>query len=147
MPVSTEGQEHVHSVIGPMTRSLSTMTEVTKLVIDNEPWMLDPRCHPIPWRQEAYDEVLNRPLVFGIVHHDGIVQPHPPIRRALMELEDRLKTAGHEVVKWDTSGHQELIDIMVCSSSCNPTIANSGSGCILLRRWLRRPPPRSLHRK
>lgn len=110
--VSTEGQEHVHSVIGPMARSLSTITYATKLVIAAEPWHLDPRCHPLPWRLSAYDEMKSRLLVIGIVHDDNVVRPHPPIQRALRSLETKLRAAGHEVITWDTSDHQELIDIM-----------------------------------
>jgi amidase len=40
VPVSTEGQEHVHSVVGPMTRTLSALTTVTKAVVGAEPWKM-----------------------------------------------------------------------------------------------------------
>ncbi len=48
---------------------------------------------------------------------DGVVTIHPPLKRALCEMEDKLKAAGHEVVTWDPSGHQEIIDIMVWKPS------------------------------
>lgn len=122
VPVSTEGQEHVHSVVGPMARTLGTMIAVTKMVVDAQPWRLDPRCLPIPWREEHYREVQARPLVVGLLLDDGVVKVHPPIERALKEMEAKLIAAGHEVVHWDPSGHQTLIEIMVRSplSPLNP---------------------------
>jgi amidase len=113
VPVSTEGQEHVPSAIGPMTRSLSSMTTITKAVIDAEPWSLDPKVVPIPWRDSMYLEVQSRPLVIGILVDDGIVRAHPPIERAMRELAAKLKAAGHELVDWEPSLHQECIAIMV----------------------------------
>jgi amidase len=113
VPVSTEGQEHVPSAIGPMTRSLSSMITITKAVIDGEPWTLDPRVVPIPWRQPIFEEVQARPLVIGVMIDDGVVKVHPPIERALKELAAKLKDAGHEMVDWHPSLHKESIDIMV----------------------------------
>jgi amidase len=115
VPVSTEGQEHVHSVIGPMARRLDTLAAVTKMVVDAQPWRLDPRCLPIPWREYHFREVQSRHLVVGLLLDDGVVKVHPPIERALKEIEAKLIAAGHEVVYWDPSGHQNLIEIMVCN--------------------------------
>lgn len=95
-----------------MARSLATVTDITKLIINAKPWRLDPRCHPIPWRQDIYEATLRRPLVIGIVHDDGVVRPHPPLACALRDLEARLRAAGHQIVAWDTSDHMELIEIM-----------------------------------
>lgn len=96
-----------------MARTLSTLTLVTKMVIEAQPWRLDPRCLPIPWREEQYQDVQSRPLVVGLLLDDGVVKVHPPIERALKEMEEKLVAAGHEVVHWDPSGHRDLIDIMV----------------------------------
>ncbi len=96
-----------------MARSLPNLTSLTKYVIDSQPWRLDPRCIPIPWREDEFQAIQSRPLVIGILFDDGVVRPHPPIERALREMEAKLLAAGHEVIPWDPSGHQELIDIMV----------------------------------
>jgi len=92
------------------------------MVVDAQPWRLDPRCLPIPWREEQCREVQSRPLVVGLLLDDGVVKVHPPIERALKEMEAKLIAAGHEVVYWDPSGHKTLIEIMVRSplSSLNP---------------------------
>ncbi|KAJ5232537.1 amidase signature domain-containing protein [Penicillium chermesinum] len=109
--VSTEGQEHVPSVIGPMARSLYSLTEVTKAVIDSQPAVLDPRCIDLPWRSQVYEDILSRPLTVGVIWDDGVVRVHPPIRRALDDLAERLKAAGHEIISWDPVGHEEFIKI------------------------------------
>ncbi|KAK5209518.1 hypothetical protein LTR99_007721 [Exophiala xenobiotica] len=112
VPVSTEGQEHVPSAIGPMTRSLSSLVTVMQNVIDAQPWVLDPKVTPIPWRQDMYEQVQTRPLTIGVLVDDGVVKVHPPIERVLKELEAKLKAAGHEIVQWNCAGHKECIEIM-----------------------------------
>ncbi|KAF9883633.1 hypothetical protein FE257_003105 [Aspergillus nanangensis] len=109
--VSTEGQEHVPSVVGPMARSLFSLTEVTKSVIASEPWVFDPRCVPIPWRPDVYGDIVSRPLTIGLILDDGTVRPHPPILRALNLLVEKLKQKGHEVIPWDTDGHADFIAV------------------------------------
>lgn len=51
-------------------------------------------------------------MVIGLILDDGVVKVHPPIERALRELTTKLKTAGHEVLTWDTSDHLEYIQLM-----------------------------------
>ncbi|KAI4909962.1 hypothetical protein J4E85_011459 [Alternaria conjuncta] len=111
--VSTDGQEHVPSVIGPMTRNMASITAVTRAVIDAKPWEQDPKCCPVPWRSEVFEDARTRPLVVAIMRDDGVVRCHPPIARVLDEVAVQLQKAGHEVVTW-TPGtlHQECIDIM-----------------------------------
>ncbi|KAF2187166.1 amidase [Zopfia rhizophila CBS 207.26] len=111
--VSTEGQEHVPSVIGPMARNLDSLTAVMKAVIYAAPWNLDPKCCPLPWRNNTYLDVQSRVLVIGVMQDDGVVKPHPPVARVLAEVAAKLKEAGHELVLWNPGTlYQECIDIM-----------------------------------
>lgn len=110
---SLDGQQHVPSAMGPMTRSLESLTTVTKLVIEAAPWFLDPQLPPIPWRDSVFQEFSTRPLVVGAMLDDGVVGVHPPIKRVFCELVTRLKDAGHEVVEWDSSLNSKCIEIMV----------------------------------
>ncbi|OJJ43734.1 hypothetical protein ASPZODRAFT_154254 [Penicilliopsis zonata CBS 506.65] len=112
VPVSTEGQEHVPSSIGPLARDLSSICYLSRMIADTEPWKLDPKCSPIPWREMAFREIQSRPMVIGLILDDGVVKVHPPIQRALAEVSAKLKAAGHELVVWDTSDHWECIKIM-----------------------------------
>ncbi|KAK9460885.1 amidase signature domain-containing protein [Lipomyces oligophaga] len=114
VPVTIDGQEHVPSVIGPMTRTLNSLTSITKTVIDNEPWTIDPKCIPIPWRAEIYNKFLGQEkLVFGVMRDDGVVRVHPPIARVLDAAVEKLRAAGHEVIEWSAPDlHSELVPIL-----------------------------------
>ncbi|KAI8940514.1 hypothetical protein NX059_004191 [Plenodomus lindquistii] len=111
--VSTEGQEHVPSVIGPMSRNIESLVAVTKAVIDAEPWYQDPKCSPISWRSQLFQDAQSRPLVIAVMRDDGVVKIHPAVERVLEEAVAKLCYAGHEIIPW-TPGtlHQECIDIM-----------------------------------
>lgn len=113
VPVSTEGQEHVPSAVGPLARSLASLHLVTKAVINARPWDRDPRAHSLPWRDNVYQEIQSRPLVIGLLMDDGVVEIHPPIRRVLQYVVNILQRAGHEVVPWNPDGHKECVEIMV----------------------------------
>ena len=110
--MSTEGQEHVPSSIGPMTRDLASLRYITQLIADSRPWDLDPRCVPLPWNEPAFQNIQSRPMVIGLIVDDGVVKVHPPIARALQELSAALEAQGHEIVTWDTSDHATCIEIM-----------------------------------
>jgi amidase len=111
--VSLEGQQHVLSAVGPMTRSLSSMILVTKLVIEAEPWLSDSQPPPVPWRSDVLENFSTRSLVIGIIPDDGVVKVYPSIARVFRETVAKLQSAGHEIVEWDTSLHSECIAIMV----------------------------------
>ncbi|KAJ5107575.1 Amidase [Penicillium angulare] len=112
IPVSTEGQEHIPSSVGPMARDMQSLQYIAQLVANARPWDLDPRCAPLPWNEAAFNEIQTRPLVIGLILDDGIVKVHPPITRALQELTNKLKAHGHEVIIWDTSDHAACIELM-----------------------------------
>jgi Asp-tRNA(Asn)/Glu-tRNA(Gln) amidotransferase A subunit family amidase len=82
-------------------------------VLDAQPWILDPKVTPLPWRHEQYQQIQARPMTIGVLVDDGVVRVHPPIERALKDLVAKLEAAGHEIVSWDASGHKECIEIMV----------------------------------
>jgi amidase len=114
--VSIDGQQHVPSSVGPMTRSLSSMTEITKLVIEAEHWKLDSQMPRMPWRSDVFDTLSSRPLVVGILPDDGVVKPLPPIARVFSETIAKLQAAGHEIVEWDSSLNSTCIAIQVSHS-------------------------------
>lgn len=62
----------------------------------------------MPWNPDGKDQQLPKKLRVGIVWDDGVVQPHPPVMRALKTAVEALKSAGHEVLDWDTSLHLEI---------------------------------------
>ncbi|KAI9040904.1 amino acid/polyamine transporter [Aspergillus affinis] len=112
VPVSTEGQEHVPSAIGPMARDLSSICYVSRLIANARPWERDPRCAPLEWNERAFQSVQIRPMVVGLILDDGVVKVHPPIERVLRQLATKLQAAGHELLVWDASDHLEYIRLM-----------------------------------
>jgi amidase len=113
--VSLEGQQHVPSAVGPMTRSLDSMILVTRLVIEAEPWRHDSQLPPLPWKSDVFKDFSARSLVIGVIPDDGVVKVHPPVARVFRETVAKLQEAGHEIVEWDASLHSECIAIMVRS--------------------------------
>lgn len=97
-----------------MSRSVDSLIEVTKAVIDSKPWDYDPKCAPLTWRDEMFADVQSRPLVVAVMRDDGVVRLHPPVARVLEEVANKIVEAGHEIVPWKPGTlHQECIDIMV----------------------------------
>ncbi|ORY59672.1 amidase signature domain-containing protein [Pseudomassariella vexata] len=112
VPVSTEGQEHVPSSVGPLARNLSSIRLVMKELILSRPWEFDARCAPIPWREDVYQEFRAKHLTVGLLVDDGVVRPHPPITRVLMAVVEKLKQAGHDIVEWNADLHPECIQVL-----------------------------------
>lgn len=87
MANSMDGQNSVLSVVGPLSHSVASLKLVIRSLLSQQPWLHDPLCHEIPWRdnheKEIQDLISHSKLVFGVIKHDGIVTPHPPVRRAL----------------------------------------------------------------
>jgi amidase len=75
------GADPIDSVLGPLSTSLTGLKLLMKTVIDAQPWSTEPAVIPMPWRD--YEIPKDRPLRIGILWHDELVRPHPPITRAL----------------------------------------------------------------
>lgn len=106
MANSMDGQNSVLSVVGPLAHSVATLRLMVKSLLTLEPWLRDPLVVEIPWREDREREILDLigakdtqtpKLAFGIMRHDQVVNPQPPIRRALDIVEKVLKNLGHEV--------------------------------------------------
>ncbi|KAH6951951.1 amidase, partial [Fusarium avenaceum] len=110
--VTLDGQQHIPSSVGPMARSLASITLVTRLAIEAELWTVDPQLPPIPWRDSTYQELSSRRLVIGALLDDGLVKVHPPIERVFRDLVVKLQAAGHEIVEWDSSLNAKCIELM-----------------------------------
>ncbi|KAL1636819.1 hypothetical protein SLS56_000912 [Neofusicoccum ribis] len=88
-----------------------------------DPWNVDPRLFPVPWRKELA-ELPKKPLKLAFIFDDGVVKPQPPVARAIREAAEKLKAAGHEVVEWDTSLHEEGIKLWY-----KAVLADGGKKC------------------
>lgn len=120
MANSMDGQSSILSVVGPLATSVGALKLVIKGLLSQKPWLHDPLVAEIPWRNEQEKAVLDivnanggGQLCFGILRNDGLVQPQPPVRRA---LDIAIKTAeklGHKIIEWEPPSHQRGLEIAV----------------------------------
>ena len=129
------GQEQIVAVLGPLSTSLEGVKLFMKTVINGKPWLNEPSLVPFPWRdQESY---LTKPsgkrVKVGVMWHDGVVKPHPPVMRALQEVVDKLKNMRSvEIVEWKPYKHDEAWSIIsnmyFCDGGQEETAAIEASG-------------------
>ncbi|KAG2145199.1 general amidase [Suillus clintonianus] len=109
-----EGQDSLVPVLGPMTNSVVGVKAFMKAVVNAKPWLKDPLVVRKKWDEDEYnlaDHGFGKDLCFAIMWDNGVVVPHPPIRRALEITKAALQKAGHKVVDWKPIKHRELGDI------------------------------------
>jgi Asp-tRNA(Asn)/Glu-tRNA(Gln) amidotransferase A subunit family amidase len=104
------GKEAITSTPGPMTTDREALEIFMKAALSAEPWNVDPSLTVKPWTPYRFD----RPLKIAVQWWDGVVQPHPPITRALREVADACRKAGIAVVDWDceTLDHRKGWEIL-----------------------------------
>ncbi|KAJ3544818.1 hypothetical protein NM208_g2846 [Fusarium decemcellulare] len=101
------GSETILGINGPMAADRQGLDLFMKVVLDSEPWRLDPFVVPQPWVPYKF----NRPLKIGIQMSDGVVTPHPPITRALRQVSAACRNSGMQVVEWVSYKHKEAWDL------------------------------------
>ena len=97
MANSMDGQNSVLSVVGPLSHSAGGLRLVMKSILSQKPWLHDPLCLEIPWRDDEESRIKMGQLAFGVLKHDGTMTPHPPIQRALEVVIATVKRLGHKV--------------------------------------------------
>lgn len=105
------GEEQIVPVIGPMSTSLAGLKVFVKTVLDQKPWLIQPSLVPMKWNtSESHltERHGQRRVKVAIMWDDGVVRPHPPIKRALKEMQAKLKCLPNfEVVDWVPLNHKE----------------------------------------
>lgn len=103
------GADPIPTVLGPMCVSLSGVELFMKTVLDAQPWLQEPSLVPMPWREDVkVRPTKDKRLRFGIMRHDGVVTPHPPVSRVLNEFAARIATLENvEVVDVKPYKHDE----------------------------------------
>jgi Asp-tRNA(Asn)/Glu-tRNA(Gln) amidotransferase A subunit family amidase len=149
------GADPVPTVLGPMSNSLSAIDLFMRVVAAAEPWKQEPALVPLPWRDIALQPTSQNPLRIGIIWHDGVVMPHPPISRALREFVEKAKSIPNvQISDFSPYKHDEAWAIV---SSLYYTdggeadlkiIAGSGEPLLPLTEWMikQNPGVKSLNR-
>ncbi|CAF4719151.1 unnamed protein product, partial [Rotaria sp. Silwood2] len=116
MMVTQARSQSILGTIGPLARAREDINLFMKIILDTEPWRTEPSLVPIPWRTITLDSTN---LTVAVMWDDGVVQPHPPIIRALHETVEQLKTAGIRVIDWEPVDHQKSWDLISALYFCN----------------------------
>lgn len=90
-----EGLSGIAPVSGPLAVSARSCAMLLRVIIEAEPWKLDPQCLHLNWCGHSQPR---RQLRIGLISNDGQFTPTPPMRRALRETGDKLMSAGFYVV-------------------------------------------------
>nr|BAB84516.1 acetamidase [Monascus purpureus] len=116
MANSMEGQETVHSVVGPIAHSASDLRLFLTSVLSEEPWKYDSKVVPLPWRSHEEEAIRTKlqsgGLTLGFFNCDGNVLPHPPVLRGLDTVVSVLKKNGHSIVPWTPYKHDFAVDLI-----------------------------------
>ncbi|KAG8532789.1 uncharacterized protein KY384_002667 [Bacidia gigantensis] len=104
MANSIDGQTSVLSVNGPISHSPVSLKLAFKALLSQQPWLRDPLCLELPWRDEQAAKVSEQ-FAFGVLKFDGTVTPHPPVRRAIDTVVKALEQQGHQIFEWRPPAH------------------------------------------
>jgi len=125
------GCEQLLGTLGPLSTSICGIKIFMKTVIDAEPWLIEPSLVPIPWREhdligssgemgrtQKMDQQGKRKIKIAIMWGDGVVRPHPPVRRVLAETVERMRKCPQiEVVDWQPHRFKDAWEILVSHKS------------------------------
>jgi amidase len=111
MANSMDGQNSILSVVGPIATNVASLRLATQALLQQDPWFYDPLVNEIPWRADHEAEIKQaKKLCFGVLRTDGVVNPTPPVARAIDIVVKALQDAGHEVVDWTPPSHRTICD-------------------------------------
>lgn len=114
--VTTPGTDGVRSTAGPMATSLRDCELFVKTILQGDTWKYDSTSISVPWTNLKPAHKLR----IGVAQDDGVFTPSPPVRRALDQAVDRLRSNGDiEIVPItlpDVESHyQDLIGYFMLS--------------------------------
>lgn len=112
---SHDGMDAIVGALGPLATSARDLALFARVMLEHEPWLVEPPLLEIPWKQDVAEGRTGVPqkLTVAILWDDGVVAPHPPIRDALARARDALLAAGHDVIDWEPVDHQVAWDLIV----------------------------------
>ncbi|KAL6903266.1 amidase signature domain-containing protein [Trichoderma evansii] len=137
------GADPIVTVLGPMSVNLEGLEMFMKVVAAAEPWHIEPAIIPLPWRTVDITPSREKPLRLGIIWHDEVVKPHPPITRALREFVDKVSNVPNvEVVNISPYKHDEawaIVSSLYFTDGGEADIAvmaESGEPLLPLTEWV-----------
>ncbi|KAI3393122.1 hypothetical protein diail_4721 [Diaporthe ilicicola] len=90
----------VLATCGPMGSSLRDLDMFMSGVLDQRPYLREPSLVPIPWTGLSKSlPSSSTPLKIGFMMHDGVIEPQPPVVRALNWAMDKLSNSASVSVR------------------------------------------------
>ncbi|KAH7905824.1 amidase signature domain-containing protein [Hygrophoropsis aurantiaca] len=138
------GQDGIHPSTGPMCASARDMRLFLEAVLSARPSLLDPALIPVPL---AKPDLSKTKLRVGVMFHDGVVMPHPPMLRALELAKAKLQASPLvEVVDFVPYNHDEGYSITRSmyyedgGKTVREMLKAGGEDILLLSEWIISPP-------
>lgn len=95
MTTAAPGNVSIKVSCGPNCHGMADLKMLTNILLNHEAVGFEPTAAFAPWRGDVQIEKGTK-LSFGLLMTDGVVDPHPPIRRAMLEAAEKLRRAGHQ---------------------------------------------------
>ena len=95
MVTAAPGNLSIKVSCGPNCHSMNDLKMMAKIILNHETIPFEPTAVFAPWRGDVKFET-GKKFAIGMLLTDGVVDPHPPIKRALLETAEKLRNAGHE---------------------------------------------------
>lgn len=94
-----KGNVSIKVSTGPVCHSMADLHLFVKLLLTRPTIPHEPSaCIPFWNENKCKSSGLRRKLRAAMIWTDSVVDPHPPVRRALKEVQDKLEKTGHIVV-------------------------------------------------
>ncbi|KAF9235627.1 amidase signature domain-containing protein [Melanogaster broomeanus] len=143
------GHDGILGASGPMCSSSRDMRLLVEAVLNAKPWLLDPSLVPLPL---TVPDINQTKLRVGIMIHDGVVLPHPPMLRAMKLAKAKLEASREvEVVDYAPFRHKEGYDIIRTlyfedgGETVRRCLKEGGEDMLPLTEWVISPPHTKNH--
>src|SRR5271155_3278382 len=73
---------------------------------------------PNPWKDTQFTNYSTKKLKFGYYFDDGLTISSPPVKRAILQTVEALKSQGHEVVPVNPPNVMEAVRVFVGLTAC-----------------------------
>lgn len=87
------GNVSIKTSCGPNCHSIADLKLMLKLILTHTSVPYEPSCVAGSWTDVP---TPSGKLSIGLISTDGIVDPHPPLQRAMKETAAKLRAAGHD---------------------------------------------------
>ena len=122
------GFENIPTSTGPMGRNVEDLVLLMKvqpswisnsleLVLGEDLCKVDSSMVPSIWNESLFSIYSSKKLKFGYYYDDGVTVASPPVKRAIEQTVQALKSQGHEVIEVTPPNVVEAVHIFVALTS------------------------------